>query len=510
MGDINESQTIAFFETNYSIICFFDSSNSSFTARIGNGLTWKNTFTIPVEVAKEYTVKLLFDDTHFSLDLLENGSYVEKARGTLNYTIPQSLGKLVLGAPKGNYVAFKGYMKLMSVGIYENGVALCSGSKYSAINSLTFVNPEGTSDAPFSMLYTIEPLENEVNRTILARSNYSTNSNMFEISETSNNALKVKFFTDPENYVTFTSGDNSIPIGAHAIGLNYDVDNKTINAFVGGKRLSMDKEVTGTYSHMNSSSSTLYAYSYIETHKIYADSPTNPTKLINEDGTAYVGEKWDISNNTVFYDSETAQYTEAENEYTDLLYAWLYNDGLDDYIIYTKTLEITEGTILYNSDYTEYVGEAYKVVLSGSDYVITYYGDLMDYTASKNIEPKVLYCYKCTLPMRLIWSNSSVEPTVLYESNGTIYSGTEWYINDNVVYYRDGNPATYDSLFNLLVPTLPLTSYLIDKRGEIIEPINSNIGIISVVKEFISSENLRALTLNLDAGLGKNPCIREG
>ena len=239
LGTNQMSQSIVYFESNYSIACLFDSQNSCLTVRVGNGTTWKNSITYPIQEAHEYTVKLLFNNSRFSLDFLENGEYIEKAYVNLNYSIPSNLGKLIIGAPNGSYFAFNSYMKLMPVDISENGITIYSGSKYSSINSLTFINAEGTADTPFTMLYSVEPLETGVNRTILARSNYSTNSNMFEITETANNALQVRLFSDSENYITFTSGNNVIPTTAHAVGFNYNADEKTITAYVAGDRKSV-------------------------------------------------------------------------------------------------------------------------------------------------------------------------------------------------------------------------------------------------------------------------------
>jgi hypothetical protein len=57
---------------------------------------------------------------------------------------------------------------------------------------------------------------------------------------------------------------------------------------------------------------TLYAYVY-DTHTIYADSPTTPTKLYDEDGWLYSGEDWEISESTVQYSGNDATYTVANN-----------------------------------------------------------------------------------------------------------------------------------------------------------------------------------------------------
>ena len=111
--------------------------------------------------------------------------------------------------------------------------------------------------------------------------------------------------------------------------------------------------------------------------------------------------------------------------------------------------------------------------------------------------------------MQTIWANNSQEPTTLYQANGDTYSGDDWTIVSNEVLYKNGGIASYNSLYNLIVPTIPITSYVIDSLGNMEKPIISNVGLISVVKEYIPEENLRAIVLNLDSLIGHNPCIKE-
>ena len=59
-------------------------------------------------------------------------------------------------------------------------------------------------------------------------------------------------------------------------------------------------------------SETLYAYVY-DTHIIYADSSTEPTKLLNSDGGLYVGSDWEISGTNVQYNGNNATYTSESN-----------------------------------------------------------------------------------------------------------------------------------------------------------------------------------------------------
>lgn len=64
-----------------------------------------------------------------------------------------------------------------------------------------------------------------------------------------------------------------------------------------------------TYEHIE----TLYAYVY-STNTIYADSPTAPTTLYNENGEEYTGADWTITSNVVKYSGNNATYTEKSNK----------------------------------------------------------------------------------------------------------------------------------------------------------------------------------------------------
>lgn len=85
---------------------------------------------------------------------------------------------------------------------------------------------------------------------------------------------------------------------------------------------------------------------------------------------------------SAFVDAMAERY--MEGLYT--LYAYVYNDGNDDHIIYTKTTTIEADTVLYNSDGTIYLGADFAIVLSGDDYVIQYSGNDTTYTSADNLE----------------------------------------------------------------------------------------------------------------------------
>ena len=90
-----------------------------------------------------------------------------------------------------------------------------------------------------------------------------------------------------------------------------------------------------------------------------------------------------------------------------------------------------------------------------------------------NIEPKTLYAFTYFGTLQTIWTNDSAVPSILCDSNGNIYRGTDWSLIDNVIYYK-GNEATYDENANVTMPSIPVTSYIIDASGNRINNIDSN------------------------------------
>ena len=109
--------------------------------------------------------------------------------------------------------------------------------------------------------------------------------------------------------------------------------------------------------------------------------------------------------------------------------------------------------------------------------------------------------------MNTVWANDSSIPSILYDANGDLYTGTDFTLTNNIIYYKDGGQATYNSLFNILIPALPVTSYVTGVNGEPEKYINSNIGVVVVIKAGMTEEQLRSFSLNLEAALGNNPCI---
>ena len=261
----------------------------------------------------------------------------------------------------------------------------------------------------------------------------------------------------------------------------------------------------------NDDNASLYAFTHIDRYEIFTNSETNPTSLYNADGTAYTGSDWVCVNNKVYYEGNEASY--LRNDYTDTLYCWYFNDGLEEFKIYTKTLNIEENTVLYNDNFTVYEGEDYKVEYVTEEevgtYKVTYLNQEMTYRAASSILPKLRCCFEYAFPIEIIWANNPEAPSVLYDEDGEVYTGTEWYIDDYTVYYQNGNTADRDSFYDIISPSIPLTSYIVDEEGKIIKPINSSIGLLCIVQEAISDRNVSALVMNLDANIGHNPCIKE-
>ena len=500
-------QNIAYTENPYTFSAYFSKDASELMVKLGDGTQWLSNLYIPIELGTEYNIRLLFNATGAYLGVLENDVYVEKVGVVFTEPIATDFGKLILGAPENSLSFLKGSIDLKGISFWVNGKQIFSGSNYSTDSDMSFLTGDRTADIPFSMFFAVEPLSTGVDRTLMARSNYATTSNVFEVTETANNALRIKLFADSNNYVTFESYDNTVPTKAHSLAFSYDAQNQTITAFAGGQKINMNRTYEGTYRHMNAATPILYGFTYTENGVIWADDATDPSKLLNKDGTPYTGDNWNITEGHVFFDDFLAHYDESKNESVGILYAWNYNDGLDDHTIYTKELELQENTVLYNEDRTVYTGTSFVVVQSGAEFVIQYRGNTTEYAEEMNIPAQTLYAFYYEGNLMNIWANSSSIPSVLYTADGNLYNGTNFYLEDNIIYYKDGGVATYNSLFNVSIPSLPVTSYITGANGKPEKYIDSNIGVVIVLKAGLKEEWLRSFALNLESALGNNPCI---
>ena len=111
-------------------------------------------------------------------------------------------------------------------------------------------------------------------------------------------------------------------------------------------------------------------------------------------------------------------------------------------------------------------------------------------------------------PKAEIYGNRPLSPTSFYTytEKKELYIGTDWTVSEGVVYYL-GQVASRDTSkdINTLYPNL--TSYLTDVDGNIIQPINAEVGVISIIKDKMEEERVRALSLLLCATMGMNPYI---
>ena len=421
------------------------------------------------------------------VDLSQNSNY-------LSTTVPVSSIEKV----------YNGFMSMFSMGT--------ANFSLNAEIPVQLYNTEG--DIPFVVACALKPLTTGVTRTLIAKSNYATSTHTFEFIETANGELKVKLFTDSSNYLEFTSDNNVIPQGCHSVVFFYNPSTlllrDRLKAYINSKKITFSVNEVGTYTHMNELPGTLYAYSCIPTFIGYADKASSPTKIYNENGTPYSGTEWVISNGVVYYNQHITFYSEDDNVETDQLYAWVYNDGENDNIVYTKvapnpdnrTLS-TPWATLYNSDYTEYFGTDF--IVNGD--LVLYRNNPTTYVASKNPPVITLYAWKYEAPEVTIYGNKPSNPNVLYEIN-ELYGGADWVISNGEVYYL-GQKATYDSSKNNDTAYPSLTSFITNENGNIINPINAEVGIISIVKDELEEERVKALSLLLCATMGLNPYLGE-
>ena len=373
-------------------------------------------------------------------------------------------------------------------------------------------NEKTGSDIPFVIAIAINPLSQQENRTLLAKSNYASDCHTFEFSELANGSLQVKLFTDASNFLTFTSNTGVIPQGCHSVVFSYDPTHRKLIAFVDSTKISFNRTETGTYTHMKELPGTLYCFSCTPTYIGYADSNSDPSVIYNPDGTVYTGTDWTINNSALEYNGHVATYDPEDDIQTDQLYAWVYYDGENLQEIYTKVAPADGGhslsepwATLYNSDYTEYTGNDFSV----EDDLVMYRNEhVATYDVSENPRVLNLCAWKYEAPEAHIYANRVVNPTSLYEytEDKDLYTGTDWVITGGRIYYL-GQEATYTPSNNTNTPYPNLTSYITNESGNISQPINSEVGIVSIVKDDMEEEKIRALSLLLCATMGINPYI---
>ena len=374
---------------------------------------------------------------------------------------------------------------------------------------LNLYNEDKKEDSPFTMIFALEPLKLGAKRTLIAKSNYATSTHSFEISELANRSLEVKLFSSTEDFLTFSTLPFSIPAGCHSIVLTFDPDKKKMIAYINSTKHELLKDETGNYTHINESAGTLYGYSCSPEYAIYTNSSSDPTKLYNADGSPYTGTDWTIEDNSIKYKGDTSTYTASRDTTTSKLYAWVPTGAsVYENVIYTKSETITSDTILYKENYEkeDMATSSFSIAQSGSSYVILYQGGQTERYQELDVEPINIYCFKYALGDKVIYTNNATAPTILYNEDGSYYTGNEWRIEGSYVYFNELR-AIYNPSYNKETFTPNLTSYITDENNKAIYPINANVGIISIIKEKISNENLRLLALIFCATMGKNPYL---
>ena len=394
-------------------------------------------------------------------------------------------------------------------------------------------------DAPFSMIFVVEPLETETTRTLLAKSDYARRLHSLEVVEMPDSSIQVRLFSDPSNYLTFRTVQDSVPTSAHSIVLNYNPTEKEMTFYINSTKYVVEAEQTGpSYYHIAETSGLLYAFDCSPKYSIWAtgdyveaQNPQEPPQLPlffkDEYGnfSEYSGDEWEVVNDKIYYNNHEAELdSSVDREETPLLYAWVPIEAVTyDEIVYTKVLPedmenfaFNDSPVLYDSTYREYEGENFNVEqddISGK-YFIKFYRNEDTYSTSYdenfNVNPRYVYFYTYTMDVATIYTNDKENPSVLYtkteDDTYVVYTGEEWTIFANKI-YRLGQLAEYNEDEDVNTGSPDLTSYIIDSSGYPKDYINSNVGLISIIKKGLTDENARVLALNLCATLGKNPYI---
>ncbi len=130
-------------------------------------------------------------------------------------------------------------------------------------NDYFYIEDSGISfpnNSYYTFIFALEPLVTSATRTLLAQSDYATNSHVFEIKENSGNSIEVTLFTDKDNYITFRTSPNAVPFnGAHSvvISVNPRKTNTSVIVYINGVRYETTKTITGTYDGLGSSSASI-------------------------------------------------------------------------------------------------------------------------------------------------------------------------------------------------------------------------------------------------------------
>lgn len=481
------------------------SNKADLFVKVGDGTNWVATL-VAEDVSSESLHEITLTYTNGTYKLIESETEHDTAEVTApsNYTGTITLGR----ANITNTIYMINSMDLNKFSINSKDDVVISGTVYENYNDITLLNDSRTSDISFSMGFVIEPVAPETTRTLLARSDYSSNSHIFEITEKSDNSLEIKLFASTTNYLTFTSGVGTVPSTAHSLIFSYSHITKEITTYIDGNLVPMIKTETGEYTHMNASPTKLYIFSCTPDPTIWADDDNNPTELFYENGDPVtLDEKYNIEDGKVLIDGQECTYNATKNISYNY-YAWKYVGSSQTYTIYTRTLDITADTELWSGVDTPNTDTSYAITPTvHNTYVVTYLNQEMTRSSGDDIPGVTHYAFTDTNQETVeICTNSYDNPTVLYTIDGELYRGDDWKIIDSNIYYKEFQ--AFNTSTNEL-PYIPLTSYVSGTHGEPLQLIDSKVGIIFIVKEALNKNNMRSLSLMLNATMGQNPCTEQ-
>lgn len=494
------------------------STETNLIVKIGDGTSWINNLECTVQSGANQTIKVLFNDGVYTLQAYDSftDSFITVDTFNSNTEINNALGNITIGqAPASTtyYIVTNIDLKIFSILIGDNQIF--SGKTLYYYNDMTLLDSTRTSDISFTMGFLVKPMGNET-RTLLARSNYSNNSHIFEINEKADKSLEILLFSDSNNYLKFTSDIDTIPDGAHSLIFSYSAVDKNIVAFVNNQEINIIKTEVGTYTHMNYNPTTIYGFTCIPNPTVWANSSTTPTVLYDASGDVIpTTEKYKIQNNKVYINNNLCSLNADKNKSSGEYFAWLYNDAPETYTIYTRTETINSPNIkLYSDIGVLNTNSNFSIIQEGSSYVVAYNNNAMHRppagtTPNPDKDPVTLYAYSYNQPEQSIWADQSSNPHILYEQNGDTYTGNRWRIEDGVVYLDNYEAEYTSSLNNSNLAALRITSYITGSSGSAEQLINSETGLVFVIKEGLSKAQIRALSLNLCSILGKNPCANS-
>ena len=360
----------------------------------------------------------------------------------------------------------------------------------------SLITPDGTSDIDFTIIYCLQSLGSG-DKTILARSNYNLNSNIFEIKELNNKSIFVRLFTSASSYITYTTSANTIPEEQHSVILEYTSSTHDMKCFINGLPVDVHKVTTGSYSHMNNTPANLYAYQVTPTITVYSDSSSNPTTLYDLNGATNANPLFTIEGSSVLYNGQPCEVSTTPISAPTL---FAYHKNLE--YIYTKDTVITPNTILYTSNRQVYGGNAFTTI----DGAILYNGMTTERDPQSDLPSFNMYPWVYTEDTKYIWANDTTNPSVLYRSDGSVYVGNDWQIVGSSIYYRS-TLATRDTSLDKDIPLVPAGSYITTSEGNKTEFCNSSVALLSILKGTIPENELRPLSLLFTTAIGENSCV---